>query len=535
MKMLNNEKARLGVKKKARRRRPSARQHAISPTPFIPPSKEKSQAKVYLSKITGWIKAHKFILILLLIIFLGGFLRIYDLGAESIWLDEAESIIQADQSLSTVIETAIDTHNSPPLYFVILHFQMLLFGSGETAVRFPSAIFGILSLFFIYKIGCQLFNKKIGLISSFLLAISTFHIFYSQEARPYSLFLLMTLLSFYFFIQILKINNKWYYLGYAIANILLCYSHLFGLFVIMSQVIYFALFWKKYKQQRLKFAGVQIASVLAFIPLVILVMPRLSEIIEGGGGSIGWIPEPSFMSIIRTFTDFAGNDYLILMVFFILCLIGLISIRMLNGKWTFHFDSSGELILILLWLSFPIIIPFILSMILSPMYVNRYLIGALPAFLILIAKGTGSFPNVIVTYIIVALIALLALISLTVYYTEPMKEQWRETVDFIEYRAQTNDSFIFCAYYTQNPFDYYYEGDLEKYGIAPGETDTQKIDATVDNAIAEKERLWLVLSYTGGAITEEHLLNRFGSESVIAENEFTGVKVYLFDLHVESP
>lgn len=536
--MLDNDKTRVVIEQKARKRRPSARRHEKAQTVFVPPSKDKARVQLYLDNIIDWIKAHSTTLILLTIILLGVFLRIYALGGESIWLDEVSSIVQAKQNLSEVIRTSIDIHNSPPLYFIILHYQMLLFGSSEIAVRFPSAIFGIISIIFIYKIGYLLFNRKIGLISSFFLAISTFALFYSQDARPYSLFLLMTLLSFYFFIQILKINSKRYYLGYSLANMLLLYSHLFGLFVIISQIIYFAIFWKKYRQQRLKFAGVQVASVLASIPLVILLVPRLYETTEGGG-SIGWISEPSFTSIVRTFQDFSG-DGITLVIFLILCSIGLFSLIKREGRRILRFDSSAELVLLLMWLSFPIIIAFVLSMILTPMYVNRYLISALPAFLILAAKGTGSFPDIKVTYILLVIITLLSIILLAAYYSEPTKEPWRETVSYVEYHAQTYDTIILCADYTQGSFDYYYKGKLEKYGIARGATNAHNIDAVVDKAVVEKKRLWLILSNTGGAITEEHLLSRFGIESVIAAEYFvstaqSGIKVYLFDLYVDSP
>ncbi len=467
---------------------------------------------------------------------MGGFLIIFDLGAESIWLDEAYSIKAAEQSLSSVIGGAIDTENNPPLFFIILHFWMLLFGSGEIAVRFPSAIFGIISIFLIYKIGCHLFNKKIGLISGFLLSISTFHIMYSQDARPYSLFMFLTLLSFYFFIQILKANNKWYFLGYLLANILLCYTQLFGFFVILSQIVYFSMFWKKYKQKILKFAGMQVASVLAFIPLIVLAIPRISQVAGGGGSQVSWIPEPSFMSIGTTFFLYAGGIVLfvpLLVLFF----IGLFPIRYrrIKGRLAFRFESVGDTLLLLIWFAFPIFIPFILSMIIAPLYVPRYTISALPAFYLLAAKGIGYFTDRKVTYILVISIALLSLIGLQLYYALPVKEQWRETVNFIEYRVQPDDAIVICADYTQEPFDYYYEGDLERFGIGRDVTDTKKIDAVVDNAMAGKERLWLVLSNQGVAITEEHLLSRFGSESVIAENEFHEVKVYLFDLHVEPP
>lgn len=308
--MLNNEKARLEVKKKVRRRRLSATQHAISQTPYIPPSKDKSRAKVYLNRITGWIKAHKFILILLLILLVGGFLRLYNLGTESLWLDEISRIEFAEHSPSYIIQEAIGEENQPPLYFFILHFWILLFGSSEIAARFPSVIFGIISVFLIYKIGYKLFSQKIGLISSFLLSVSTFHIFHSQEANPYSLYLFLTLLSFYFFIQILRENRNLNYIGYLLTNILLCFSHLFGFIVIVAQIFYFALFWKKNKQQRRKFAGVQLASMFALIPLVILAIPRLTEIAEGGGGGIAWIPKPSIESIWQTLDAYAGNYFL---------------------------------------------------------------------------------------------------------------------------------------------------------------------------------------------------------------------------------
>jgi len=532
--MLNNEKAQLEAKRKIRRRRPSARPHAISPPPLIPPSKEESQAKLYLNKITGWeitswVKAHKFFLVLLLIIFLGGFLRIYDLGAESIYYDEASSILQAKQSLSEVISQAINTQNSPPLYFIILHFQMLLFGTSEIAVRFPSAIFGILSLFFIYKIGCQLFNKKIGLLSSFLLAISSLHIDYSQDVRSYSLFVLMTLVSYYLFIQILKTNNKWFYVGLFIGNILLLYSHVFGLLLIISQIIYIALFWRRYQQQRIKLIFTYLMSAFACIPLVILILPRFSEIVEGGGGNIQYLSRPSLLSIIDTFEAFSGV-LLLLPIFFIMFLIGIFTIKRFDGRTSIRIESIREVTLLLLWLSSPIIIPFVLSFILSPIYTLRYVISALPAFLILTAKGIWSFSNRQAIYGIIIFITIISLIGLIQQYIEPVKDQWRETADFIQHNSQegeiiaiTGISGSYCET-VQYCLNYYYQGDAE-------------IICTLDwmdSEIIDKELLWLVrrlgLEEHSLSIMEEDLVNNFGSDSVLLENTFLGVKVQLFDL-----
>ena len=159
---------------------------------------------VILGNVKRWAISHRVILILLGIILIGSLLRIYHLGTESIWFDEAASIDGSKESLVSVIQSSGRLHNQPPLYFVLLHFWMLLFGTGEIAVRSLSAIFGIISIFVIYQVGCQLFNRKVGLISSFLSAISCYHIYYSQEARAYSLLQLLTFAVFFLFHQNIK-------------------------------------------------------------------------------------------------------------------------------------------------------------------------------------------------------------------------------------------------------------------------------------------------------------------------------------------
>ncbi|RKY36518.1 MAG: hypothetical protein DRP78_03400 [Candidatus Omnitrophota bacterium] len=145
-------------------------------------------------KISG-IKLDQRTWILASIIVLGAFLRIYNLGAESLWYDEVGSIDQATRSLPVLFSK----FHLSPLYFVLLKYWMRLFGASEFVLRLPSVLFGVGALFLIYKIGQMLFNTRVGLLSSLILAISPFHLFYCQEARHYSLFIFLTLLSNFFF------------------------------------------------------------------------------------------------------------------------------------------------------------------------------------------------------------------------------------------------------------------------------------------------------------------------------------------------
>ena len=133
------------------------------------------------------------------------------------------------------------------------------------------------------------------------------------------------------------------------------------------------------------------------------------------------------------------------------------------------------------------------------------------------------------------LIAVLSVPGLQHHYARDVKPQWRETVDFIEYNSQADDAIIFCADFVQQPFDYYYRGDLERFGIDKDVKDTQTIAAIVDKAVAGKERLWLILALEGEAFIEDYLIDRFGGNSVVVDEEFVGIKVHLFDLQVECP
>ena len=141
---------------------------------------------------------------LLAILFMGLFLRIHDLGTKSIWLDEAISVGLAKSTLPQMFTTLATEKPHVPLYFTILHFWVMLFGDSEAAVRSLSALFGFLALLATYKVASLLFDREVGALSSLILGLSDFHIYYSQETRMYSLLVLLTLLSMYFFVKVMK-------------------------------------------------------------------------------------------------------------------------------------------------------------------------------------------------------------------------------------------------------------------------------------------------------------------------------------------
>jgi uncharacterized membrane protein len=124
--------------------------------------------------------------VLLGILVLAAFLRLYKIDAQSLWYDEGNSARIAERSLQLIVEGAAgDIH--PPLYYIVLKYWRAAFGEGEAALRSLSALAGVLTVLFAYLIGRDLFRRRIGLIASFLYAVMPFAVYYGQEARMYAL------------------------------------------------------------------------------------------------------------------------------------------------------------------------------------------------------------------------------------------------------------------------------------------------------------------------------------------------------------
>jgi len=205
--------------------------------------------------------------LLFVIITLAAALRFYDIAGESYWLDEIIMLDVAQEKLDSIIQGA-----RPPVYIILAHFWIKIFGMTETATRSLSALAGIASIPVIYIVGCMLFGRTVGLISSFLMAISQFQIYYSQEFRYYSVFVLMTLLSYLFLIRVLRSGNFINYVYYAVTTIILVYSHAYGVFNMVAQNLFF---WFQFKRYRAKIASWLISQTILLIAISPELIPRL--------------------------------------------------------------------------------------------------------------------------------------------------------------------------------------------------------------------------------------------------------------------
>jgi uncharacterized membrane protein len=89
-------------------------------------------------------------------------------------------------------------------HYFILWFWGRIFGFSEVAIRMPSVLFGVITIYILYLLGKEIFSRKVGLIAALLLAVNPLHIYYSQEARVYSFACLAVALNIYLFYKLIK-------------------------------------------------------------------------------------------------------------------------------------------------------------------------------------------------------------------------------------------------------------------------------------------------------------------------------------------
>jgi 4-amino-4-deoxy-L-arabinose transferase-like glycosyltransferase len=485
-------------------------------------------------------------LILFLVVICAVVLRFYDLGGESYWYDEIIMVRVAQDNIWTIVEGG-----RPPLYIIPSHFWIKLFGTEEFATRSLSAILGVASIPLIYSVGRELLDRKVGLISAFLMAVSQFQIYYSQDFRYYSLFVLMTLLSFYFFIVVLRSRHLGNFLFYVLFSVLLFYTHTFGVFVIGAQSLYFLLTWKSNRKLTIPWIISQAIIVVAIMPRV---LASLDKVVEGKSGPMNWLPEPSVWAPLLTLRNFigAGLDYpswntvFTGIGFFVVATVTyifwkgkdrwLVGLRDFLSGFKNMVAKRNELLLLLLWVTIPILLPLVLSKIFGPIYHDRYMISASPAFYIILAFLITKLGRVVPELITLGLVVIVITPGLLEFYMNPVREQWREAAKYVEDNSTIDDVIIFADSgkdQNRGTFNWYYKGDLLECGINKYLKDYAAIDEEFVKCMKDTGRFWFVVREVPSpapSLTEFFLNNTRRNIKLIRERRFTKITVYLFQM-----
>lgn len=358
-----------------------------------------------------------------LIVIIGFFLRLVNVN-QSFWLDEAISALTAQKPFPYQW-FGITGDFQPPLYYMILHFQ-IPFSRAEWFLRLPSILFGLITIWLIYHIALRLFNKKIALFSSTFLSLSQFHIYYSQELRMYSFLCLLATLSIWMFYQ-----RRWFIL--TIVNILGLYtSYVFG-FIFIPQLFWLLLS----KTQRSKYWGKWLISIsisfIFFIPWSPIMMKQLytsKALLTTLPGWRSLSSMPVWVLLPQLFLKFTlGRINFMNKIFYLLVFIFLFGIyAFILSK--IKIKKNENVKFVINWLFSPLISIIIISLFIPIASVWR-LIFLLPPFLILVSLGLSRVKN---NYFLFIALIIINIISNILYWVNPsyQREDWRDAVNYLE-------------------------------------------------------------------------------------------------------
>ncbi len=333
----------------------------------------------------------QFSIILFLII--GLLLRLISIN-QSLWLDEAISVelVKKPFFLTHIYQFMQGDYN-PPLFNIILHFWLKIFPAQEFFIRLPSLIFGLATGLYLYKIAQLFFNsKKRSYFTLILLMTSPLHIYYSQEARMYSLAALTTTSSMYYFIKFWQsknsLNNK-YFILYVLATALTLYSHYLSWLILPVQWAY--IIWQKNKKVFLNFLMANIFIAFSLIPLMPLLLNQLQTGKKAALANVVWgdvVGELSFKNMallpIKFMIGRTSFDNKLLYYSIVLLLL------MFSGFLLTRARKKAPLFW--LWLIIPPILGAGISFKIPVFSYFRFLF-VLPAFYLLLASGVFNFKN----------------------------------------------------------------------------------------------------------------------------------------------
>jgi 4-amino-4-deoxy-L-arabinose transferase-like glycosyltransferase len=199
---------------------------------------------------------------------LAAILRFATLGVQSFWFDEVITVTIVELPFVAMLEQVRAWESSPPLYYLLAWLWTQAFGSDEVGLRSLSALFGTATVPVVYHAGRVAASRRAGLFAAALTAVSPLLVWYSQEARAYSLFVFLSALSLLGLARALEHASPRRLALWAAAAALALATHYFALFLVAAEGAVLLLYARP-RRRVLAACGAVAAVALALLPLLL--------------------------------------------------------------------------------------------------------------------------------------------------------------------------------------------------------------------------------------------------------------------------
>jgi hypothetical protein len=436
---------------------------------------------------------------------------------ESVWFDEMYmSKLTIGEPFLLLKSLYSDIH--PPAYYLFMHLWDRVFGDSELSLRTPPMLFGIATILLLYRVGSVFVGRWTGLLAAFLAAVSPVHIWYSQEARPYSaqLFLVLAIVLAFVRLGEGKALRRWTW-AYAIATACLVFTHYYmaGYAIAVSVLAHLL---RSPARRRIHVANLLVLAVLAVwvgVKLATSEFTTAMSYLRAFGLREAWLlffdwflcgnclvpVEPTAMLAERRAVLVAFQGFAVALV--VCGGVRLARTRPLVEGGPPPFQLLGYMLLLP---AFLLVLPW-LGM--RNTYIERSALPSLPFFLILLASGITALPWRAVRIALTGITAVFAAVTLACYFAfgdywtvyKPNPD-WRSAARFFgaEIDGGGAGRRIYTAYSGPEPLTYYDPRIQEASKFVANEARFQRLVATVDrwfgdDGFAHRAVVDLVASY----------------------------------------
>jgi mannosyltransferase len=438
--------------------------------------------------------------VVLVMLVLGG-LSVYRLGSLSLWRDEVSSVVFASAPLGELVtilgrDRAQVGLANMATYYTILHFWLAI-GETEARIRFLSVIAGVVTIVPLYLVAHRIGGWRAAASASAFYAVSRIVVQWNQEARGYSMAMLVSATLTWLVIRAVDRQQVRWWLAYGLLGAIGLYVHFFVGLTIAAHALW--VLWARGVPEIRGLAALLLPLTVAAVPIPITAMAE--------GTAVHWIDPVTLSSAWGTLWRIAGTPML----------FGAVGVLMVVAAAVHRPDSGRHpLLLVLLALVIPIVAALLLSLV-RPMFIPRYLVVIVPAMAIVVGVGLAALRPPALRAVVAVGLALLLALNLPSAYRDRHQEDWRAASRWIAAEVEAGDRILFDD--SRRQLSYY----LERFGAhIPEET---SLEITIDDP---ERRVWVVMRRWSPREREE-LRMTLDAYELVSERAFGRVRLMLLE------
>lgn len=418
-------------------------------------------------------------IVLILILAVG--LRLISLN-QSVWLDEATQILASRDRTFTELITQYSVGDfHPPLYHAFLWLWFRIVPATEIMARVPSVFFGIITVWLTFRLGLCI-NRKVATFASLLLAVAPLHIYYSQEARMYSLASLLATLSMLAFVHITKKQNWQWWVLYTAATGVLLWMEYIPYFLLCAQGAYLvvqrhALARGIFKSMIVVWAGIGIV-LLPWFPYFreqLMIGRTFAQTVPAWGHVVGGIEAKTLPLTLAKFVFgrlSVPDNWLVFMIMglilILFCTVLFVGLKRKIPLW------------VPLWLLVPIAFGLLVAL-WTPIFSYFRFLYVLPALYLLYAYGALAVPSRLrLLAVVFGISTTLGSSALYLFMQEFHREDWRSASAFMDGKGVPVGFYLHIP---PDPYRYYSQNNGLGIGLLAGSARVP--DAQVEDAVSK--------------------------------------------------